>query len=319
MAPNRPFPVDPVLTAIAIGYSNPAQSLIADQVLPRMPVGQETFKWTEYPLAEAFTLPDNRVGRRGQVNQIEFTGEERESSVEDFGLDTPIPYSDITAAAAARAGKLSAYDPEAHSTEWLTKINELLREVRVANLIQDPSIYAAERQVQLSGASQLSDYENSDPIGVLLAAVEGTLIFRANKLAMGQPTWAVIRRHPKLINAVKGGLTTEGLIRREQLADLLEIQEVLVGEAYVNTAKPGQTATMARAWGKSIAALYIDPAPGPNDITFGFTAQFGTKIAGRIEDKDIGLEGGVRIREGERVKELVVAKDVGYLIEDVVA
>jgi hypothetical protein len=136
---------------------------------------------------------------------------------------------------------------------------------------------------------------------------------------MGQPVWSKIKRHPKLVNAVKGNLTNEGMITPQQLAELLSIREVLVGEAFVNTARPGQAAVLARAWGDSIAALYIDPTARPEgEITFGFTAQFGTRIAGRIEDEDIGLEGGTRIRSGERVKEEIVAQDVGYLIQNAI-
>ena len=55
------------------------------------------------------------------------------------------------------------------------------------------------------------------------------------------------------------------------------------------------------------------------DLTWGLTAEYGGKIAGRIEDKDIGLQGGTRIRRGERVKELIVAKDLGYFIQDAIA
>jgi len=319
MAPNRPFTVDPVLTAIAIGYSNPAQVLIADKVLPRMPVGQEVFKWTEYPIAEAFTVPQTQVGRLGQVNQVDFTGTERQSSTSDYGLDVPIPISDINVARAAREAGTSAYDPEQHSVAMLTKLVQLDREVRCATRIQDPATYAESRRVALAGGDQLSDFENSDPIGLFLSAIEGTLIYRANTLVMGNKPWSFIRRHPKLVNAVKGNLTSEGLITKEQLADLLEIKEVLVGDAHVNTARPGQKANLTRAWGNFISALYIDPTATKDEITFGFTATFGSKIAGRIEDKDIGLEGGVRVRSGEKVKEEIVAKDVGYLIQNPVA
>ncbi|PZP06597.1 MAG: capsid protein, partial [Sphingomonas hengshuiensis] len=38
-----------------------------------------------------------------------------------------------------------------------------------------------------------------------------------------------------------------------------------------------------------------------------------------IEDPDIGLQGGNRVRSGERVRELVVAQDVGYFIQNAVA
>lgn len=77
---NRPFPVNAVLTAIAVGYRNTSAMRIADLVLPRQPVGAETFKWTEYPISEAFNVPDARVGRLGRVQQLTFSGTEKEAS-----------------------------------------------------------------------------------------------------------------------------------------------------------------------------------------------------------------------------------------------
>ena len=64
MSYNRPFTVNPALTAIAIGYRNPDYTLIANQVLPYVEVREEKFTYTEYPLAESFNVPsDLQVGR----------------------------------------------------------------------------------------------------------------------------------------------------------------------------------------------------------------------------------------------------------------
>ncbi|MBR0962243.1 capsid protein [Bradyrhizobium japonicum] len=324
MAPNRPFVVDPVLTAIAIGYRNPAQTLIADLVLPRVPVGGEKFKWTLYNLAEAFNVPDARVGRRGRVQQLEFGGTEQNDAVDDYGLDAPIPNSDIDSAANARAHGLSAYDPEAHSTQMLTDTINNIREVRVAGIVQNAANYNGARQITLSGTSQLSDYTNSDPLGVIKTGCESTLVYPPNIMVMGRAVWSKLSSHPKVVNAVKGNLTNSGMVTRQQFAELFSdqgITQVLVGDAYYNTAKPGQAASLARAWGKHISLIYVNPIAQPEagGITFGLTATYGTKIAGRIEDKDIGLQGGVRIRSGERLKEIVVAQDVGYFIQNAVA
>jgi hypothetical protein len=320
MAPRRPFVVDPVLSAIAIAYRNDAQTLIADDVLPRQEVAQERFGWTEYPLAENFTVPDTRVGRKGRVGQVEFTGEERTSEVEDHGLDAPVPQTDIDAAAAARKAGTSNYDPEARATAGVMDLVLLAREVRVAAVVQDAANYAAARKVTLAGTSQLSDYDNSDPIGVIQGAIDGTLIFRPNVCVMGQAVWSKVRRHPKLVNAIRGNLTEEGIITRQQFCELFEIPRLLVGESFVNLAKKGQAANLGRTWGKHISLLHINPSVTTDQgITWGMTAQFGDRIAGRIEDPDMGLKGGTKIRAGERVKELVVAKDVGYLIQNAVA
>lgn len=135
MATNRPFVVDPVLTAVAIGYKNGSAMRIADQVLPRLPVAGEKFKYTVYPIAEAFNTPDARVGRRGAVKQLEFTGTEVTSDVADYGLDSPIPQSDIDVATSARAQGRTVFDPEARATEMLTETIENIRELRAAQLV----------------------------------------------------------------------------------------------------------------------------------------------------------------------------------------
>lgn len=320
MANQRPFVVDATMTAIAIGYSNPAQTLIADRVLPRVPVGGEKFDWTEYPVDEAFTVPDTRVGRKGRVNQVEFTGKEQTDSVDDFGLEDPIPYSDIKEADRLRAENRSQFNPENHATMQLTNLTMLDREVRVAQLIQDPNSYSANRRLTLTGTDKFDDYENSNPIEVLKTAINDTLIYRANKLVMGHKVWQSLNSHPDVVNAIRGNVTGKGIITREELAALLEIQEIIVGEGYVNTAKKGQDTNLQRVWGNSIQALYIDPSvSAKSGVTFGFTAEYGNRVAGRIEDPNIGLEGGVNIRVGERVKELICAKDVGYQINGVLS
>lgn len=324
MAFNRPFTVDPALSAIAIGYRNTSALRIADIVLPRAPVSAEKFKWTSYPLAEAFNTPDARVSRRGRVSQIEFTGTENTSSVDDYGLDVPVPYSDIRAAADARALGRSIVNPEQLATMMLTETIENIREVRAASLIFSATTYSASRRVTLSGTSQLSDYTNSDPFGVIMAAIQGTLVYTPNTLVMGREVWSKVSMHPKIVNAVKGTTTTGGIVNREQFLELFAgegITRIVVGDAWINTAKPGQAVTLNRAWGKHISALYLNPLAQPEGgmVTFGLTAEYGGRIAGRIEDPDIGLEGGFRIRAGERVKELVVAQDTGYFIQNAVA
>lgn len=320
----RPFVVDPVLTAITVGFRNPASARIADEVLPRGQVSAEKFSWTEYSTAESFNVPDARVGRRGRVQQLEFGGEQRTAEVEDFGLDSPIPNTDIDAAADARAQGRSTHDPEGHAVEMLTDTIANIREVRVANLVHNPATYDATRRVTLSGTSQFNDYANSDPIAVLKTGMQGTLIHAPNTLVMGRQVWSWLSSHPKIVNAVKGNVTNAGIITREQFVELFAgegINRLLVGDAWQNTAKPGQPVSLARTWGKHIAMLHINPmaAVEAGGITFGITAEYGARVSGRIEDPDVGLQGGIRVRVGERVKELVIAKDLGYFIQNAVA
>lgn len=118
-----------------------------------------------------------------------------------------------------------------------------------------------------------------------------------------------------------GNAGDKGIATAKFLADLFSFDEVLVGSAWVNSAKPGQTVSTARLWGKHIALLHRDrhAGSGSKKATFGFTAQYGSRFAGSTPDKNIGARGGVRVRAGESVGEVIAASDLGYFIENAVA
>ncbi len=307
--PSAPFPIQPQLTAIAIGYRN--MSLIADALLPRTPVGKQDFKYLQYNLSDGFTLPDTRVGRKSRPNEVEFSATELTASTEDFGLEDPIPQADIDNAP-------PNYDPLGRAVEKTTDLILLDREVRVANAVFNAATYGASNKVTLAGASQFSDV-TSDPIKTIQDALD-SCVMRPNVMTIGRAAFSVLARHPKIVKAVLGNAGDSGVARRQDIADLLELEEVLVGEAYLNTAKKGQAMALSRVWGKHIALTYRNKnADTGGGATFGLTAQWGGRIAGSIEDKNIGLRGGQRIRVGESVKELICAPDLGYFIQNAVA
>lgn len=312
-----PFAFDPALTAIAVNFKNPDANLIADQVLPRTPVMAPEFKWTSYPVAEAFTVPQTLVGRKGAVEEVEFTGVEVDSSVNDYGLDDVVPQRDIDTAGALRDAGTTAFDPEARAVEGLTHLIALDREVRTAALVFGAANYDTGRKIVLSGASQWTD-GTSDPIGVINTGLDATLIMRPNIAVIGRAAWTTLRSHPKIVSATNVSGANNGVATREAVAALFELDELIVGEGFVNTAKRGQTAVMSRVWGNSMALLYRNRMAGTDSgITFGLTAQFGTMVSGRIPEPKVGLRGSQRVRVGEQVREIIVAPSVGYLIEGI--
>ena len=307
---SRPFPVNPVMVAIAIAYHNVA--LIADEVLPRLPpMGKEEFKYFTYDMAEGFTVPDTNVGRRSRVNEISFSGTEITTSTQDYGLEDPIPQSDIDNAEAS-------FSPLNHSTEQLTNLILLDREIRVSAMVSDTANYDAANVETLAAGNQFSD-PATDVLGIMEDAFNGP-VMRPNVATFGQAAWSAFRRHPQVCKAVHANSGDAGMVSRQQVADLLEVEKVLVGQARVNTARKGQAANLTRAWGDMVSLIYQDTmATNRNGTTYGFTAQFKTRLAGSEYDRDIGLRGGQRVRVGESVKEVISAKSLGYLLLNCVA
>lgn len=313
MTANYPFPVNNEYTAIAIAYMN--STLIADQVLPITPVAKK-FTWILHTKEEGFSPPDDRVGRKSAPNQVSFTGSEQTDSTEDYAFDDPIPQDDID------VNNIPGYDVVGKSTEYLMNLLMLKREKRVADLVFNAATYAAANKVQLSGTAQYSDYANSNPVSGLLGYLDAPLM-RPSLMVMGNDSWRIVRQHPKVVEAIKGtgaGAGASGTVTREQFAELLEIDQLVVGQGRLNTAQKGQTPNIVRVWGKHISMHYRDVLAGPQrGVTFGFTGQSGTAIAGSQADPDIGMRGGQRNRVGWSHKEVVSAADLGFFVQDAVA
>lgn len=305
----RPFPIDPKLTAIAIAYRNPDIALIADEVLPRTPVAQE-FKYLKYDLAQGFTVPDTKVGRKSTPNEVDFNAIEITDKVVDYGLDDLVPNEDVDA-------DNQGVDPLGTAAMYLTNLVNLGRELRCASLVFNPNSYAAGNQTTLSGTSQWSD-PTSDPVAAISDALDIPVI-RPNIGILGQATWTRLRRNPKIVQAIKNTDQGAGMVSRQEFADFFELQALYVGAGFANSAKKGQTTSLARVWGKHASFIYRDRAAGPQaGVTFGFTGEWGNKIAGNIDEPKVGLTGSQRVRVGERVKELICATDLGYFFQNAV-
>ncbi len=310
------FPINPELTAIAIGYRNRDVDLIADRVLPRVPTALR-FAYTVYHLADAFTVPSTLVGRRSEPTMVEFGGTLTQAECVDYGLDDLVPNHEIEAYEAM--GAALAQSPLARSTQLLAGLVMLDREIRVRDLVFNAASYAAGHTVTLSGTSQWSDFANSNPLDAILQACDIPLV-RPNTIVLGQRTWTRMRQHPRLIQAANASAHTGGAITRAQLAELIEVPNVIVGSGWLNTARRGQTPNMVRVWGNHAALLHVsEDAAATNQPTFGFTAQFGSRIAGEMDSPVTGLRGGVRLRVGESVREVISAPGAGYYFANAVA
>lgn len=311
MSKTAAFVVQPELTAIAIAYGNSLTDYIADQVMPRVKaVGKREFKYTAYGL-EGLARPDTRVGRKGRPNEVTWGSKEETAAVEDYGLSDPIPQDDID------QGNKDGRNITGESTEYIMGLVRLDRECRVATLVQDAGNYAADN-VDVLSTGQGVDNADVDAEALIAAALEKPLV-RPNIGVMSRKVWGALSRNVKLVEAVRGKLTGKKLTAEDFTAHF-ELTSLCIGPARVTRAPKGQAPTLESVWGPHIAFHFRDTsASEQRGVTWGLTVPYGTPIAGADPDKYIGLRGGVRVRAGESLKELVLAKDAGCLIKNAIA
>lgn len=318
-----PFILRPDLIAIANDYSQvnaKRRGYIADLVLPRVRVNSPEFKYGEFPVDEAFFVPDTQVDRLGRLNELTQSATETAGAVLDYGLEQPVPYRDQKAA----QGATMPFSPLARATRNVTDKVALAREVRAANLIFNTASYQTGYKATLAGTTQWSDLTNSDPVVAINDAAAGMLV-RPNTLVASLGVRNILRRHPKVSVALGGSAESGRYIPDAELAEVLGVEQIIVGNTLKATSKRGQTLTTGAIWGKHAALLYIPPT-GPdgtvdddNSPAFGLTFQWGDNVSGTYEDPKIGLYGGIRVKSGESLVEKLVAPFAGYMFENAIA
>lgn len=306
-----PYPIDPALSAIAVAYKN--AQYISDVVLPRIRVNKQEFTWLEYPVDQFFNDVETEVGRRSKPNEVALEANEFTDKCIDQGLDGGVPRADLENAD-------ERYDPLGNEVMLLQELVALRRERRAAGVVFNPASYAAGLKVTLAGNTQ---FDHADQVGKVIPAINAALdlpLVRPNQMVFGQSAWTKFRALPEIVEACLGTGAQRGNATRQAVAELFEVDEVVVGQARGNANKRGQAANLTRLWGKHLALIHKAPVPDAKGaLTFGGTFQWGDRIASQWEDKNMGMRGGIAVRTGESVKERIIASQAGYFFEDAFA
>jgi len=309
--------VDRPLSNFAVEYQNAA--FIASQVAPFVPVANKSDTYMKYTKSDKFALPDDLRGPKSAAKQITWgssTGTYAclDRALRDFLSDAIVSNSD------------PGVNPQQRTAAFLTNLLLLGFESRIATLVTTYANYATTgNRTTLSGTTQFSDYAGSDPIGVVDTA-KAACFQEPNTIIMSRAVYDKLKRHPQLLAAITGGASRSepGLINLATMAEIFEVERILVGRAKYNSSIKGQTATYTELWGKHLIVAYIDPAVGLDGVSAFKTFRWqqvstdaGYKVR-RYRDDSLG-GGGEYIEVEMSTDEEIICEDVAYMVKDAVA
>jgi len=296
--------VDAILSGVSIKYTN--DELIADQVLPVVPVKKESDKYYRY--TRNWKLPQSKRAAGTEANEVDWNLDTDTYSCEEYALKDFI-------ADRVRDNADNPLDMDVDTTEGLTELIQLGREKRVSDIVFGAANYGSQT-FALTGASRWDDYAGSDPIGDVRTAksvVHAASGKMPNTMVIGYQAFLKLLDHPDVLERIK--YTQKGLVTADLLAALFEVDKILVGKALYDTTQEGVAESLSYVWGKSVALLYVQPSPGLKKVSFGYQFQsrgFRTK-KWRQEGRD-----GDFIEAGEIRDEHIVAAATGYLYTTVI-
>ena len=263
--------VDQALTEVSIAYRN--LQYVADAVFPVVPVSKQSNKYFIYSKDNFRTLDDaRRPGAR--ANEIEWMLSTDTYYCEGHALAQAIPDE-------LRANADQAIDVDVDTTEMLTDLIYLQREILVASKATDNSIIT--QSTTLSGNSQWSDFTNSDPITAIedqKATILKQIGQLPNSILVSYPVFKSLRNHPKIIDRFK--YSQVAVVQPDHLKSVFNVDNFYVGAAIKNTAKEGGADSLDYIWGKNALLFYKPPVAGRRTVSLGyqFTLAFGSNSAG---------------------------------------
>lgn len=238
---------DVALTNVSLAWRNGAY--IAPLVAPEVVVRRQSDRYFIHdPQHEAMRQTFDGRAPGAEASEIGFQLSSDSYYCDDHALESAIPDEE-------RDNADAPLQPEIDRVEFLTDKILLNAEIALATALRNP---AAIPNVNLASASTPWDETDSDPLANIEAA--RTAILNAamvvpNTLVLPQAVYQVLRNHPTVIERVK--YTGSGAIGTAALAELLDVERVLVARAVRNTAAPGQAPSLVPVWGTDALLLHV--------------------------------------------------------------
>lgn len=307
---NKYLGVDPMLTSVAIAYSN--DEYIAEKIFPSFAVAKQSGKHFIYDRAR-FRANENRRAQGSPSNEVTLaltTGQPY--FAEDHALKQFVADEDVDNA-------ITPTDPFVDATENTTDMQMVAREIELATALTDTGTMT--QNTTLAGTAQWSDYTNSNPIGDVrtgMQTIHSSIHVNPNVLILGKQVYDKLVDHPQFIERVK--YSQLGVMTPELLARIFGVDRVIVGGAGKNTAAEGQTDAMGYIWGKHAILAYVAPSVKPKLMTLGLTYTWKTMKVEKLRGSNEEDRKGTYVRVGDHYyDQQIVSALAGYLIKNAVA
>lgn len=324
--PNRTdIHIDKALTNISVKYMQDEENFIAGKVFPSVPVKKQSDRYFVY-LREDWFRDDAQERAPGT-----------ESAGGDYEIDNTPTYfcrkyayhKDVF-----EEDRVNADDPltpDEDAVAFVTDKILLNKENNWARQFFKTGVWGTDYQgAATAGTGKViywDDYTNSTPIEDMtkfatdMAEVTGK---RPNTLVMGRRAYDALKNHPDFLDRVK--YTQKGVVTKDLIAEMFDVDRVLIANAIQNTAPKGPDADMHFIMGNHILLCYTTDTPRLKTATAGYTFVWtglmgSNALGGRINRFSMPMLGiGTERIEMELAYDMkVVAADMGIFVENVIA
>ncbi len=304
--------VSPLLTKLSLAYTN--DEYLCELIMPTVPVIKDTAQITTYGMDNLRIEESLRAQGSGanEVNHSVTIGAHyilKDHALKEFVTKEEVDNAD------------DPIRPQMDATQNLTDRMLVIKEKLLADVMADTGIVT--QNATLSGTSQWSDFDNSDPFANIKTAMESVRTGSGkmpNTFVMSYAVMMTLMVHPAFIARLPNTVvvTSDGVIQALKMA-FPNIKNIWVGSAQYNNSLEGGTDLLADIWGKHFWVMYIESAPRLKSRSFGFTYQAqGQNRQVKVLPYDDDKEGRF-VRVNDKYDQKLVDNKCAYLIKNAIA
>jgi hypothetical protein len=306
----RDVHIDAPLSNLVIGFE-PRNTIVQD-IFPVVDVAKQSDVYYKYTKGDFFRIPSTTIrAPKTKGRTVDFNVSSETYYAANYALVDEISYETM----ANQDTPLRIKEKSARNLKSLLMLDW---EQRVANQITSGSnlgSYAAVSSKWSDGTAG-----NSDPFGDMQTAkdaVRATTGLEANTIIMGQSVYNALIKHADILDRIK--YVQRGVVTRDLLAALFDVDTVLIGSSIKNTAEEGQADSFSSIWSDNTIVAHLTGGPNTDgrDPSLGYAFRWTNPMFGAPmvveswDDPDHGNYSNLRVQYYQDEK--IAAAELGYL------
>jgi hypothetical protein len=303
--------VDKLLTNV----SNMVQpeGYISEMILPMVAVKQTTGLVGKYGNGH-LRIVNTFTGGKGKYAQVDsITRSSDTYTIEHHGLKsilTPEDYENVEL----------PFDAEEDETIALSTHLFLGKEKALADALSSTSIITQ----NAVPATKYNDYSST---GTLLAnirtaktTVKGSVGVVPDTAIMSWEVAEALRYHPAMLDSLGFKESRPGGLQDQELARALNVRRVLIGGATYNSAKQGQSDSLAPVWGDVLIFAVCPLAAQKRQISLGYRFQYAKRKPRQVYKSPVDEPvDSVKLKVVDDYDQLLTTVNAAFLLNDVLS
>lgn len=297
------------LSNLSIQYQNDA--FIGTRLMPVVNTnGRLAASYYSYGKRDRLAYPDDTMAERANANELN-----RTRTLANIAL-TPRALREYV-------DQLTMNNPEQPLNELVEASSNVLngiafkQEQRIAGVVAAAASYGA-NTTAIAAADRWD--VGGDPVADIIAMTPGIwngVAGNSKKVGfMSMTVWNVLRKHPRILDLFKFNGSNPGIASTDMLKSWFDLDELLVGSAWQDTANEGQAIAVARSvWPDVFGIVTVSESPTLRSVQWGATFQ--DRAAADVDTTyapERGVDGGWYARAKVSDVSAIIAPDAGWLL-----